>query len=151
MQILSLTSPGVQVFEAALATRLAAASNDALAEAVRAHPTRFAGLAAIAPQDPTAAAREIERAAQTLKLNGLIVNSHTKGEYLDADKFWPILEAAQALDMPIYLHPREPAASWVAPYLDYGAVVRGLGLRRRDRAPCPARLILSAPSNVTRN
>jgi 2,3-dihydroxybenzoate decarboxylase len=127
LQILSLTSPGVQVFESSLATRLAAASNDALAEAVRAYPTRFAGLAAIAPQDPTAAAREIERAAQELKLNGVIVNSHTMGAYLDAEKFWPILEAAQALDMPIYLHPREPAASWVAPYLDYGLWFAGWG------------------------
>jgi len=97
-----------------------------LAAAVRAHPTRFAGLAAIAPQDPASAAKEIERAAK-LKLNGLIVNSHTMGEYLDAEKFWPILEAAQALDMPIYLHPREPAASWVAPYLDYGLWFAGWG------------------------
>src|SRR6185436_17145410 len=80
MHVLSLTSPGVQVFETGLATRLAAESNDALAAAVRAHPTRFAGLAAIAPQDPVAAAREIERAAQELKFNGLIVNSHTMGE-----------------------------------------------------------------------
>ena len=126
MQIISLTSPGVQVFEASLATRLAAASNDALAAAVRAHPTRFAGLAAIAPQDPAAAAKEIERAAK-LKLNGLIVNSHTMGEYLDAAKFRPIFEAAQALDMPIYLHPREPAASWVAPYLDYALWFAGWG------------------------
>src|SRR5471032_96666 len=51
MQILSLTSPGVQVFDAALATRLAAASNDALTAAVKAYPARFAGLAAVAPQD----------------------------------------------------------------------------------------------------
>ncbi len=127
MQIISLTSPGVQVFEAALATRLAAESNDALAEAVRAHPTRFAGLAAIAPQDPAAAAKEIERAVQKLGLKGLIVNSHTMGEYLDAAKFRPIFEAAQALDMPIYLHPREPAASWVAPYLDYALWFAGWG------------------------
>lgn len=127
MQVISLTSPGVQVFEAALATRLAAESNDALSEAVKAHPTRFAGLAAIAPQDPVAAAKEIERAANTLKLNGLIVNSHTKGEYLDAPKFEPIFEAAQAHDMPIYLHPREPAASWVAPYLDYALWFAGWG------------------------
>lgn len=126
MQIISLTSPGVQVFEASLATRLAAASNDALAAAVRSHPTRFAGLAAIAPQDPASAAKEIERAAK-LKLNGLIVNSHTMGEYLDAAKFRPIFEAAEALDMPIYLHPREPAASWVAPYLDYALWFAGWG------------------------
>jgi 5-carboxyvanillate decarboxylase len=127
MQVLSLTSPGVQVFDPALATRLAAESNDALAAAVRAHPTRFAGLAAIAPQDPAAAAKEIERAANTLKLNGLIVNSHTKGEYLDAPQFRPILEAAETFDMPIYLHPREPAASWVGPYLDYALWFAGWG------------------------
>jgi 2,3-dihydroxybenzoate decarboxylase len=127
MQVISLTSPGVQVFESALATRLAADSNDALAEAVKAYPTRFAGLAAIAPENPVAAAKEIERAANMLKLNGLIVNSHTKGEYLDAPKFRPIFEAAETFDMPIYLHPREPAASWVAPYLDYALWFAGWG------------------------
>lgn len=120
MHILSLTSPGVQVFETALATRLAAESNDALAAAVKAYPTRFAGLAAIAPQDPAAAAREMERAVRKLGLCGVIINSHTMGEYLDAPKFRPIFEAAEALDTPIYLHPREPAPSMVTPYLDYG-------------------------------
>ena len=119
VHVLSLTAPGVQVFDAPLATRLAAAANDALAAAVTAHPTRFAGLAAIAPQDPAAAAREIER-GKTLGLCGVIINSHTKSEYLDLPKFRPILEAAEALDMPIYLHPREPAPSMITPYLDYG-------------------------------
>lgn len=127
MHVLSITSPGVQVFETALATRLAAESNDALAAAVKAHPTRFAGLAAIAPQDPAAAAREIERAARTLGLCGLIINSHTMGEYLDAPKYRPIFEAAEALDMPIYLHPREPAPSMVVPYLDYALYFAGWG------------------------
>ena len=127
MHVLSLTSPGVQVFEASLATRLAAASNDALAAAVQAHPTRFAGLAAIAPQDPPAAAREIERAARTLGLSGLIINSHTMGEYLDAPRYRPIFEAAQAFDMPVYLHPREPAPSMVTPFLDYGLFFAGWG------------------------
>lgn len=127
MHVLSITSPGVQVFETALATRLAAESNDALAAAVKVHPTRFAGLAAIAPQDPAAAAREIERAARTLGLCGLIINSHTMGEYLDAPKYRPIFEAAEALDMPIYLHPREPAPSMVAPYLDYALYFAGWG------------------------
>jgi 5-carboxyvanillate decarboxylase len=74
----------------------------------------------VAPLDPAAAAREIERAATRLGLRGVIINSHTKGEYLDLPKYWPILEAAEAFDMPIYLHPREPAPLMVAPYLDYG-------------------------------
>ena len=115
------------MFEASQATRLAAASNDALAAAVQAHPTRFAGLAAIAPQDPPAAAREIERAARTLGLSGLIINSHTMGEYLDAPRYRPIFEAAQAFDMPVYLHPREPAPSMVTPFLDYGLFFAGWG------------------------
>jgi 2,3-dihydroxybenzoate decarboxylase len=119
VQLLALTAPGVQLFDADLATRLAAESNDALAAAIKAHPTRFAGLTAVAPQDPVGAAREIER-GKTLGLNGVIINSNTKGEYLDMPKYRPLLEAAAALGMPIYLHPREPAPSMVAPYLDYG-------------------------------
>jgi 2,3-dihydroxybenzoate decarboxylase len=119
VEVLSLTSPGVQIFDADRATRLAGEANDALAEAIMANPTRLAGLAAVAPQDPQAAAREIER-GKKLGLSGVIINSHTRSEYLDLAKYRPILEAAEALDMPIYLHPREPGPSMVTPYLDYG-------------------------------
>lgn len=126
VQILSLTSPGVQVFEPVLATRLAADSNDALAEAVQAHPDRFAGLAAIAPQDPAAAALELGR-ARSIGLCGAIVNSHSFGEYLDQAKFAPVLEAAAGERLPIYLHPREPAPAMVGPYLDYGLYFAGWG------------------------
>jgi len=66
LQILSLTCPGVQIFDAATACALARSSNDLLAEAIRRHPTRFAGLAAIAPQDPAEAARELARGVQRL-------------------------------------------------------------------------------------
>ncbi|WP_315741992.1 MULTISPECIES: amidohydrolase family protein [unclassified Bradyrhizobium] len=126
MQVLSLTSPGVQVFAPDLAVRLAADANDALAEAVRAAPTRLAGLGAIAPQDPPAAAREIER-IKSLGLRGLIVNSHTFGEYLDAPRYVPIFEAMEATGLPMYLHPREPAPGMVQPFLDYGLYFAGWG------------------------
>ncbi|MBY8825726.1 amidohydrolase family protein [Sphingomonas colocasiae] len=109
MQVLALASPGVQVFDADTGTALAAIANDRLAEAVARHPDRFAGLAAVAPQDPEGAAREIERAATRLGLRGVIINSHTHGEYLDLPKFRPLLEAAAAHRMPIYLHPRAPS------------------------------------------
>lgn len=108
MHLLSLTSPGVQLLDADTATGLATVANDRLAEAIAKHPTRFAGLASFAPQDPARAVKEIERAMTTLKLNGLVVNSHTYGEYLDEPKFFPILEAAAALNAPIYIHPRNP-------------------------------------------
>ena len=125
--VLSITSPGVQVFDAVTATRLARDANDALAAAVKVHPTRFAGLAAVAPQYPSGAAQELERAARQLGMKGFLINSHTMGEYLDDAKYSPIFEAAQALDMPLYLHPREPAPSMVTPFLDYGLFFAGWG------------------------
>jgi 5-carboxyvanillate decarboxylase len=106
MHLLSLTSPGVQMFDTDTATSLATMANDRLSEVVQKHPKRFAGLASFAPQDPKRAAREIDRAMNQLKLNGLIVNSHTNAEYLDDRKYWPIFEAAAATNSAIYIHPR---------------------------------------------
>ena len=119
-QVLMLTAPGVQVFDAATGTALARSTNDQLAEACRRHPHRLAGLTVIAPQDPAAAARELERGMRSLGLKGAIVNSHTHGEYLDAPKYWAIFEAAEALDAPIYIHPTPPPAAMIGPYLARG-------------------------------
>jgi len=120
MHLLSLTAPGVQMFDADTATDLAALANDRLAEICRRHPTRFAGLASFAPHSPRRAAREMERCLTRLGLNGFIVNSHTYGEYLDDPKFWPALEAAEALDACIYIHPRAAPDSLKGPLQDYG-------------------------------
>jgi 5-carboxyvanillate decarboxylase len=114
MQLLLLSSPGVQVFSAEEGSALARDANDQLADAIRAHPTRYAGLAAVAPQDPAGAVREMQRAITQLRLNGVIINSHTNNEYLSEQKYWPILEAAEALGAPIYVHPREPAMALAA-------------------------------------
>ena len=119
-QILSLTSPGVQIFDAATGTSLAQLSNDYLASAIEKHPDRFHGLAAIAPQEPGAAVKELERGVRKLGLKGVIVNSHTRGEYLDDPKFWPIFEAAAALNVPIYLHPNTPPPAMIGPFLERG-------------------------------
>jgi 2,3-dihydroxybenzoate decarboxylase len=83
-------------------------------------PGRYAGLAAIAPQDPAAAAAELERGVAKLGLKGAIVNSHTQGEYLDDEKFWDIFAAAEALGVPIYLHPNTPSKAMIEPYLARG-------------------------------
>ncbi|MBT7955234.1 MAG: amidohydrolase [Rhodospirillaceae bacterium] len=117
MQVIFITAPGVQVFDADTGCGLAENANDILAEAVNNHPTRFAGLAAIAPQAPQRAAQELERSVG-LGLKGAVVNSHTKGQYLDAPEFWPILEAAESLDVPIYIHPRESAPAMLTPFAE---------------------------------
>jgi 5-carboxyvanillate decarboxylase len=119
MHLLSLTMPGVQMFDPPTAISLARLSNDRLSDAVRRHPTRFAGLASFAPQDPVAAAKEMERAINTLKLSGFVVNSHTQNGYLDEERFWPILEAAEALGAPLYIHPRAPSDGMAGPFRDY--------------------------------
>jgi len=130
MHVLSLTSPGVQMFDADTACDLATLANDRLAEVIARHPTRFAGLASFAPQSPRRAVREMERAIDKLKLNGFIVNSHTNSEYLDDPKYWPILEAAEAMDRVLYIHPRGASDGLKWPVGDYGmeAAMWGYGV-----------------------
>ncbi|MBG6235001.1 hypothetical protein IWX76_001569 [Pedobacter sp. CAN_A7] len=99
MHVLSLVMPGVQMFAPKQAIELAALANDRLSEVISRQPTRFAGLASFAPQDPNAAAKEMERAIKHLKLNGFIVNSHTGNRYLDDPWFFPVLEASEALQL----------------------------------------------------
>ena len=117
--ILSLTSPGPQPLKTDVARAQATLANDRLAEAIKAHPDRFSGLTAIAPQDPAYSAAEIGR-GHGLGFNGVIINSHTQGQYLDDPKFWPILEAAQALGTPIYLHPNTAPKNFIGPMLEAG-------------------------------
>jgi 2,3-dihydroxybenzoate decarboxylase/5-carboxyvanillate decarboxylase len=142
VQLLSLTAPGVQLFDADTATELATLANDRLHEVIARHPGRFAGLASFAPQSPKRAVREMERAVQKLKLNGFVVNSHTNNEYLDDPKYWPVLEAAAALDRCIYIHPRGPSDMLAGPMRDYGmfAALWAYGVEVSTHA---VRLILS--------
>ena len=130
VQLLLLTAPGVQVFSKGKARSLAADSNDQLAEAIRKYPKRFTGLAAIAPQDPGSAAKELERGMKKLGLKGVVINSHTKGEYLDNPKFWEIFEAAESLNAPIYIHPQTPSPDMVKPFVKRGldTAIMGFGV-----------------------
>ncbi|EED12636.1 2-amino-3-carboxymuconate-6-semialdehyde decarboxylase, putative [Talaromyces stipitatus ATCC 10500] len=76
------------------------ASNDELASAIFRNPTRFAGFALLPMAEPTIAAEELERCA--------LIDNHTKGWFYDDQKFWPVFEKAQELDVPIYIHPSYP-------------------------------------------
>jgi 5-carboxyvanillate decarboxylase len=120
VQLLLHTAPGVQVFDAATANSLASASNDMVADAIRKHPDRYAGLAMIAPQDPAAAAKELERGVKKLGLKGAVINSHTRGEFLNDKKFWGLFEAAEALDVPVYVHPSGPPTEMAKPFIERG-------------------------------
>jgi 2,3-dihydroxybenzoate decarboxylase len=109
MQVLSLTSPGIQGMtdtDAAIST--AKQANDLVAEVVREHPTRFAAFAALPCQDPGAAVAELDRAVNELGLCGALINGHTNGVYLDDQKFWGLWELSESLHVPIYIHPTDP-------------------------------------------
>jgi 2,3-dihydroxybenzoate decarboxylase len=87
MQVLSLTSPGIQVQpDPEIAVADARIANDFLADIIKEHPRRFAGLAAIPLQDPLEGAAELRRAIE-LGLHGALVNDHTLGHYLDEAQY----------------------------------------------------------------
>ncbi|HEX3864365.1 MAG TPA: amidohydrolase family protein [Stellaceae bacterium] len=121
MQILSHAAPSVQKMQdAALAVRLARGANDRLRETVRSRPDRFAAFAMLPTIDPKAAADELERAVTQLDFKGAMVHGLTNGLFLDDKRFWPIFERAQALDVPLYLHPSIPHPAVIeAYYKDY--------------------------------
>jgi uncharacterized protein len=108
LQVISLTNAGLDKLDGAKATPLIRDSNDKLAAAVQAHPQRFAGFAALALQEPEKAAAEFERSVRKLGFKGALIHGTTKGVFLDDPRFTPLFETAQALDVPIYLHPTLP-------------------------------------------
>jgi predicted TIM-barrel fold metal-dependent hydrolase len=79
--------------------------NDELAENVRKHPGSFAGFATLPMIDPGAASKELRRCIQDLHFVGALVDNNCDGRFYDDSSFWPVFEAAQELDVPIYIHP----------------------------------------------
>ena len=150
VQVLSLTAPGVEQLDAPAAVALARATNDHLADAVRRHPRRFAAFAALPTLVPDTAADELERTVREHGFCGALINGHTRGRYLDEAFFWPILERAQALAVPLYLHPTPPpqpvvAAAYTgnyAPAVAFGLATAGWGWHV-DTATHVLRLVLS--------
>ena len=141
-QVIAVTAPGVQVLDRDTAVGLAVETNDMLGEACARYPDRYTGMAACAPQAPAEAAKEIERAVGKLGFKAVIINGHTQGEYLDNPKFLPILEAAAALKVPIYIHPTGMPRSMVQHFLESGldGAVYGFGV---DTGLHALRLIVS--------
>jgi predicted TIM-barrel fold metal-dependent hydrolase len=118
VQVLSFGSPGPQAFGADIAIPMARDANDHLVETVKKHPHRFAGFAALPTADPEASAAELERAVMKLGMKGAMIHGHTRGSFLDERKYWVIFERAQALDVPIYLHPTLPHPDAVKAYFE---------------------------------
>jgi 2,3-dihydroxybenzoate decarboxylase len=128
LQVISENNPATQNLDAETAVKLARASNDALHEAVRAHPGRFAGFATLPTPDPKAAADELERAVSKLGFKGAMIMGLTHGRFMDDKKFRPIFERAAALDVPVYIHPTPPHPSVMDAYFKDYPVLSGAPL-----------------------
>lgn len=108
VQVLSVTTPGVQPLEPELAVRLARQTNDLIAEAIRDNPERFRGLTTLPTPDPRAAAAELRRGVCELGLDGGIVFGRTRDRYLDHPDNEPIFATAAELRAPLFVHPQRP-------------------------------------------
>ncbi len=121
LQVLSHGAPAAQKLPPEAAVQVARETNDRLRKIIETHPTRFAGFATLPTAHPNAAADELERTVNKYGFKGAMIHGLTGGtEFLDKKQFWPIFERAQALDVPLYLHPAYPhAAVTEAYYKDY--------------------------------
>jgi predicted TIM-barrel fold metal-dependent hydrolase len=148
VQVISHGAPSLQKIPANIAIELGRRVNDRLAEAVKAHPKRFAGFAALPTADPKAAAEELERTVAKLGFKGAMIHGLADGTFLDNKRFWPIFERAQALDVPIYLHPSLPHPGVMDVYYneyakDFPMVVRAAWGYTVETATLAIRLVLS--------
>jgi aminocarboxymuconate-semialdehyde decarboxylase len=108
MQVLSLTVPGVHGEAADRGIALAKITNNAFATVWSDHPTRFRAFATLPTQAPEDAARELQRSVEDLGLVGAMVFTNLNGIPLDDERFYPIYEVAEALNVPLLIHPIAP-------------------------------------------
>jgi 2,3-dihydroxybenzoate decarboxylase len=115
LSVLSLLAPGIQsLWKSEQAIDWARRLNDYAADQVALRPDRFASFSALPLQDPDAATAELHRTVRELGFKGALVNgfSQVGGEdtvvYLDNSRYEGFWAAVQELDVPVYLHPRDP-------------------------------------------
>jgi 2,3-dihydroxybenzoate decarboxylase len=124
--ILSLSAPGVQaVPNVTQAIAQARRTNDYLAENIAKNPKHLKGFATLPLQDPEAAAQELTRCVRTLGFCGALVNGFSQiseadsAVFYDLPQYLPFWATVQELDVPFYLHPRDPLASRQQSYEGY--------------------------------
>ena len=111
MQVLSVSGAGADLLNAQEGPALARDYNNALAQKIAAHPNRFAGFAHLPMTAPEEAADELERAVTELHFCGALINGLTQEQFLDHPRFALLLERAEKLGVPLYLHPNIPPAA----------------------------------------
>lgn len=114
--------------------------NDAMAALAARFPDRLYGLGCIDPFGGEPAAREVERLGRELGLVGVLANPSDGDAYLDDPRAEPFLAAAEALNVPIFLHPTPdlPAPEHAREFALHVALARP-----HQTATCVTRMIYS--------
>jgi aminocarboxymuconate-semialdehyde decarboxylase len=117
VEVISLSTPNVFFTDAQHQPEIARMVNDAYAELIAQHPTRFKGFASIPMDAPDAALAELHRAIDELKLNGVILLSNIGGKPLTSPEFRPFFAEANRMKLCILLHPMLPSNT--EPFREY--------------------------------
>jgi len=107
VQVLSLTSPSLHNLGRE-SINLAIQTNDYVAEIVKKTPDRFQGFAALPMFASKEATKELERSVKNLGLKGAMLCGRTREKNLDHKDFWELFECAEALGVPLFIHPQIP-------------------------------------------
>ncbi|WP_158795336.1 amidohydrolase family protein [Pedobacter sp. L105] len=118
VQVLSVAGPGADLLSKEEGPAFAKQYNDTIAERIAVHPNRFTAFAHLPMTAPEAAADELERTVNAYQFQGALINGMTDGEFLDHPKFAPVLQRAERLGVPIYLHPGLPPKAVVEAYYE---------------------------------
>lgn len=111
MQVLSVDSFGANLLSPENGPGFAFRYNNLIAEKIADYPERFTAFANLPMTAPVAAADELERTVKDLGFRGAMIRGLTEDLFLDHPKFAPVLERAEKLGVPIYLHPGLPPKS----------------------------------------
>lgn len=117
VEVVSLSTPNVFFAGEAHQPEIARLVNDAYAELIANYPNRFKSFASIPMDAPDAALKELHRAIDELKLNGVILLSNIRGKALTAPEYRSFFEEANRMKLCIFLHPMLPANA--EPFREY--------------------------------
>ncbi len=124
--VASISTPGVWYGDVALGRRLAREWNEAAAQTVHDHPTRFGFFAPVPLPDTDGSLQEIDYALGTLKADGINFLSNYEGKWLGDSSFTPVMEELNRRKAVVYVHPtfspcctNNMVAGLVAPTLEF--------------------------------
>lgn len=117
VEVVSLSTPNVFFADETRQPEVAKVLNNAYAELIAKHPTRFKGFASIPMDDSEAAIAELHRAIDELRMSGVVLLSNIRGRALTSPIYRPFFEEANRMNLCIFLHPMIPTNS--EPFREY--------------------------------